>query len=360
MKQTRKHRYRGGGADDGQTLIFTVLLVGVLMAFAAVVVDSGVWFNTKRNLQGDADQAALAAAKELAGSGSVTTNATDVARDYVEKQNTTGGTLQDVTFSNVNRRVKVTANREQEGPFMGFFSMLSGSAKTAPTIRASATVEIAQMGAIPGMLPMAFMRNSYAIGVEAEVKFDGNATGNRGAVSPPNSPPSCHTSNGAADFRNLIRSSAFGGFDACGVEPGDTISTEPGNMAGPTRQGFDDRIGTNRDSFAQVFEYDAGSDRYSILLPTSPRVGIVPVIENTNGTTTWPNGTKDVRIVHYVLVYIGRRSSPPNYPAYTNNGREVWVTPVRTLMPDEFPKEYDLMDYSATNRDAPLVIRLVE
>jgi hypothetical protein len=135
------------------------------------------------------------------------------------------------------------------------------------------------------------------------------------------------------------------------------IDTEPGNMSGPTRQGFDDRIGNNSDTFNQVFGTDPDTGFQTIEKLDSPRLGIVPIVENSNGTNSWPNGKKQVRILGYMLVYIGKTDTAGN-PPYTNNGKSVWVTPVRPILPENFP-DGSFTDYNA-NIQAPVVYRLTE
>lgn len=334
--------------EAGQTLVFMTVFIAVIFAFMAVVIDGGNYLLVRRNLQGNADAAALAAARELTQSQA---QAQLVAEDYITTKNAGDGAVVDSIDFPSSDTMTVTVQRTEVGQFLKFFGM------NAPTIRATATVQVRMMGARAGMLPLAFMRDSYTIGQNAEIKSASAGTSNRGAVSPDNDPPSCNTSNGANDFRNLIKGSANGGIDACAHAPGDQINTEPGNMSGPTRQGFDDRIGSNTDSFDDVFTYDATTYSYIVSKPDSPRLGIVPVIENTNGTNNWPNGKKKIKILYYMVVYIGKTDDSPDYPAYTDNGKSVWVTPVRAVMPADWEAE-GLMDFDEDS-DAPTVISLV-
>jgi Flp pilus assembly protein TadG len=65
--------------DDGQAAVLCVLVLAVLLGVASLVVDGGNALLQKRNQQGVADAAALAAVRELPDS---TSNADSVARDY--------------------------------------------------------------------------------------------------------------------------------------------------------------------------------------------------------------------------------------------------------------------------------------
>jgi hypothetical protein len=68
----------GRASERGAVLVWFALLLPVLLAFAAFVVDVGQAFMLKRHLQASADAAALAAAQDLPNSGTADT----VAHDY--------------------------------------------------------------------------------------------------------------------------------------------------------------------------------------------------------------------------------------------------------------------------------------
>jgi hypothetical protein len=206
------------------------------------------------------------------------------------------------------------------------------------------------------MLPFAFMKDTYTLGENTEVKWDDPGNGNRGAIAP-NIMPNCGPANGASDFEKLILGESRGGYDACASSIMSTIDTETGNMTGPTSDGFDARIGTNGDTFGSVVHSDADSGFQTIELPDSPRLGIVPIIENTDGTNQWPNGSKDIRIIGYMMVYIGNRDMAGN-PAYTNGGKSVWMTPIRPILPEDW-KGAEYIDYNAS-MPSPIVYRLTE
>jgi hypothetical protein len=333
--------------EVGQTLVFVVLFMVVSICFLGVVIDGGMYFFERRDMQGTADAAALAAVRELPGS---TSQASSVANDYVSDKNSAAhGLVRSVAFSDANRTVQVTVHKSGTGSFSSILGISS------PDISASATARVQMMGPRRGMLPMAFMRDSFTVGTNYDIKFDSNATGNRGAIAP-DMGTDCSSANGADDFGDLIRGSKYGGVDACATPIAETLDTETGNMTGQTKKSFEDRLVDNTDSYEDVFKVDAASGFQTIEKPDSPRIGIVPVIENIDGGTTWPNGeSQPIRILAYMLVYIGDRTDPPNYPA-TTDGKTVWVTPVRPILPADFP-DGDFIDYDAS-LPAPVVYRL--
>ena len=205
-------------------------------------------------------------------------------------------------------------------------------------------------GGIAGSLPFAFMSDGYDPGSNEGIKVETNlGPGNRGTISLPME-PSCSMGSGANDLRDAIN------YGACPAPVGSTVETETGNTWGPIKQALDARIGDNTQSFDDVFLFDASLDRYVVRDVDSPRLGVVPVIENPDGTTTWPKGDKPVVIVGYLLVYIGRTDASP-YPPYTAN-KTVWVTPVRAVLPDELDAMFD--DTFDPDNDSPVTFRLVD
>lgn len=339
---TRQH------SQEGQTLVTVTLFFGILIALAGVLVDGGTWMVERRDMQGVADSAALAGVRELPRGEAM---ARFVAEDYIEGKNAADdASVQSISVD--GNRLTAVAHREVPGMFTGLFGI------ETPDISATATAEFSQVGALERMLPLALMRDSYTIGENTEIKTAANNTGNRGAIAPHGGTSTCEKSAGANDFEAFILTSEYGGTDACSVLPGETVMTETGNMAGKARSGFNRRIGSNSQSFDDVFEIDPQMpDHYYVKDVDSPRLGIVPIIENTDGTTNWPGGSKPVKIVGYVLVYIGHTGEPGN-PPYTNNGKEVWVTPLKTILPEDMNADYSQQFNNAL--DAPVSFRLVE
>ena len=338
-------------SDSGQVLVMSVFMITVMLLFMGVLIDGGNVLLQRRNLQGNADGASLAAAYELANN---TGSAYSVAQSYVGTNNPAdSATVDQINILNNNTKVTVQVSRQVPGTFLSLLNI------SAPTVRAQASAEVASLApsATTGMLPMAFMRGSYTMGQNDVVKFDGNEIGNRGLIAPDNNPPICAKSTGASDTQNLIESADYGGFDSCAYKINDTVPTETGNKAGQARTGFDTRVpSSNTDSFTDLFKYDENTGHWAVTDMNNPRVGIVPVIENIDGTTIWPSGSStNVRIVGYVLVYIGETSAA-GFPPYTDNGKDVWVTPVSALLPADFA---GVTSTSTGFADEPIAIHLV-
>lgn len=333
-------------SESGQTLVFSIVFLAVLMGFAGIVIDGGMFFVERRDMQGDADAAALAAVRELPASTGL---ASSVAVDYVENQNTDDANSGGVTITNNSTRIQVIAEREVEGAFMGFFGI------STPTISASATAEVKQTGALPQMLPFGLMRDDYTLTTPpTNTQIRDDNTSRRGLIYP-DVEPDCSRTNGGNDINQMIRTTIEGGLDACAMTLGSQVRTKPGWSLGSVRSGFNTRIDTNTQAITDVFELDPATGRYIIKDPTSPRLGVIPIIENLDGTTAW--GDKEARITGYTIVYIGDTSGGPPYPPYRDNGRQVYISPMATILPEDW--EVDFTTYDAAN-PAPVAYTLVD
>jgi putative Flp pilus-assembly TadE/G-like protein len=122
-------------SEGGQAIVLMTLSLVVILGMAALVLDVGNWFHTKRRLQGTADAAALAGAQELPDNPSA---AQTMAMSYA---NQNGG---DVAGANIvvsstvlpNDTISVRARKTDPG----FFSNIFGIASADIDARAKARV----------------------------------------------------------------------------------------------------------------------------------------------------------------------------------------------------------------------------
>ena len=92
----------------GQSLVLVVISLTVLLGMAALVLDLGLGWYAKRQLQASVDAAALAGAQELPSSA----NAVARAHEYILKNPTRGvDGLQDTTITKCLRRAPRAAPR---------------------------------------------------------------------------------------------------------------------------------------------------------------------------------------------------------------------------------------------------------
>jgi Flp pilus assembly protein TadG len=294
------------GDQRGQSLVVITLFMMSLLGMAAMAIDVGSWYQTKRSLQADADSAALAGVASLPAGWSYAQTA---AQTYYAKN---GLGSDSVTYANptVNSSgdsVRVTATRT----LPGFFAKLFGHSTVTITATSQATLySFSKVVSTGQLMPWGVMRTTWTPGQSYPIYTD-NSSANNGALDlKVKSGSTCNNTYGSNDYRNSIS----GGNIVCDVSVGDVIDTNPGNNAGPTRQGIDGRI-TSWDPINAIVSFGANG-QVTVLKPNSPQLIMVPIVENTNGSTTWPNGSGQVRVVgfaYFVLVS----------PGYTNNGKTV-------------------------------------
>ncbi len=124
------NRYRD---QRGQAFVLTVLFLAALLGMAALVIDVGHWYHSKRDLQAIADSAALAGAQALPESPG---RAAALAAQYAADN---GGPAPKVTFSTTylaNDTISVRLSRPEPGFFSKVFSIDSvdiGSKASART-----------------------------------------------------------------------------------------------------------------------------------------------------------------------------------------------------------------------------------
>ena len=110
--------------ERGQAIVLMTLSLVVIMGMAALVLDVGNWFHTKRRLQGTADAAALAGAQLLPNDSS---GAQSQALAYADKN---GGDVAgaNITVSSTvlpNDTISVRARRTDPGIFSGILGIAS-------------------------------------------------------------------------------------------------------------------------------------------------------------------------------------------------------------------------------------------
>jgi hypothetical protein len=90
----------------------------------------------------------------------------------------------------------------------------------------------------------------------------------------------------------------------------DVLPTKPGAMAGPT-DGLATRIGSDAHGFLDVVQPDPNGGFSKLLDPTNPRIVVMPiVVNNDDGSSKWPSGKNEVRVVAFALVYIVDWNTP--------------------------------------------------
>jgi len=110
--------------ERGQAIVLMTLSLVVIMGMAALVLDVGNWYHTKRRLQGTADAAALAGAQLLPNDPS---GAQSQALNYADKNggDVAGANITVISTVAPNDTISVRARRTDPGIFSGILGIAS-------------------------------------------------------------------------------------------------------------------------------------------------------------------------------------------------------------------------------------------
>ena len=250
-------------SQEGAIAVIVALSMVVLMASAALTLDLGMAYHKTSKLQNAMDSAVLAAAQELpAGSTSSAewTAACDAATQYAHANGVDAVTIAAITKYGKIMGIHASSETEVEYTFARAIGKESGD------ISRSAAAEKQPVSGMSGVVPLSAWSTLMTSGggittgeaITLKVGKDGQkeypGSGWFGALSLGGS--------GASNYKdNLIN-----GYDG-DVTYGSIITTENGNMSGPTISGFDERISGHELCTYASHESDC------------PRIVIVPIVD---------------------------------------------------------------------------------
>ena len=207
--------------EDGQALVFCVLLLAALLGIAAIVVDGGNALLQRRNQQSVADAAAMAAVRDLPAN---TVVADGVARDYATAKNSADASTVDQVV------VTSTGTSTCDGGFgavtlapasvcvivhttsKGAFSQLLGIDIMKENARAIA--QAAQVKGLGGWLPLGVRSGAYSYSPPAQVTVTpGDGSKNIGGMINTPAGPDCKF-YGGNQIGDVIKGAARGGAEA--------------------------------------------------------------------------------------------------------------------------------------------------
>jgi Flp pilus assembly protein TadG len=283
------------------------MMMGLLGA-AGLVIDLGGLYQAKRSVQAAADAAALAGASQLPAGWSYARTA--AAANYAKNGKAADSVaFQNVTDGSSDDSVLVTATRQSPTFFIKLFGFTSANITASARATVKSITSVLSTGQV---MPWGVMQNSWTLGSQYSIYTD-NSSPNNGALSldvHTQSNPNCTGTSGASDYRNTIAGSLV----ACQIKIGDVEAVKTGQNSGPTRQGIDARV-TTWEPVSAIVQFTANGQA-EILKPSSPQLVLLPVVLNTNGSTAWPQGGGNVRVVGFAYFVLEQ-------PGYTNNGKTV-------------------------------------
>ncbi len=324
----------------GQVLvIYTIALVALLGAVALCTDVAVLYFNWGQ-LQKAADAAAVAGAHYLPNQAGQGGEAYNTAFAYAAKNGVPSSQVVSVTFGANNTQITVKLQRSVNLIFARVLNFLN-----AP-VTVQATAEIQPAGGVGGILPIGLACTSTDVSTcgtctqdtslqyqttDGQMQSVWNCTLKYGQIAPGNWEPLALGANGANSYRNSLANGYPGTFQINSDIP---VSTEPGNMMGPTLQGLGIRLG--KSSYPTGGGSVGGTNQPPPLDSTGSltttgasdsRLVLVPMVNYTGA-----QGKTTVPIMSFALAWIGQvnRDGSLNiyflagaqdpYPVTPNNG----------------------------------------
>lgn len=271
------------GRRKGSVLVIAALSMTVLLSVGALAVDYGYAVLMRERLQRSVDAAALCGAMELAMGRTGT-----AASSAVDMGNTNLSATYSVSFPAGNR-----CHVDGEKSLRTFFAAVLG--RDSMTVRAHAEAIASPVSAVQGLRPFAIVPPvggfiygttytiKYGPGQESE-SFHGNF--NAVALDPDD--------KGARDYLENIKFGAEGWINIDGdiTTDDDWIDTEPGNMAGPTKEGVNYLV--DQDSHDWDYYQSNGG------IELSSRLITIPIIESMVDI----NGRELVHVIGFARVFL--------------------------------------------------------
>lgn len=283
------------GKRRGQGLLLMVATLPVVAGSLALVLDIGTIYFNQIEMQAANDSAVLAGGEYLP---SYPDQAVSTARSYANLNGLTNSEITSVQVTPDHKEVTLTATRSLPCFFCALLGegtahaqVSGGSSGATSGVKTTATSGIVPIRAVVGVVPIGVdYRTSLNFGSQVVLK--------QGQVGPGNWNPLALGGTGASNYSTNVQNGYTGL-----ITVGDMLSTEPGNVVGPTRTGFDYRInaGLNSDP-SGTFDNHALSDK---------RVMIIPLVDFSN-----INGSSEVPLKGFAMMWIVSCDGAGNVTCY--------------------------------------------
>lgn len=256
--------------EKGNGLLLFSLFFLVFVGISGLVVDAGILYKTKAELQKTANSAVLSGAQELTNSNS----AVSAVVQNILKADSEEGSLKEILIKpNGENKLKVTLEKNVPLYFMKLLKMNS------VTINASASAAISPLTNAPGAVPLGIDKSiplEYMKEYKLKVDAGDSTSGNFGVLALSGVGANLYEQDLMYGYKNSLK-------------VGDIIPTQTGNIAGKTQNGVNYRISS---SPYTVDDYTHRDD---------PRVILILVYEPYEVTT---NQLKSVRVCGFAYFYL--------------------------------------------------------
>jgi hypothetical protein len=283
-------------ASKGQALFIVILALPVIVGSLTIVMDVGNLYYNQTSMQVAVDSGVLSGALYLP---SYPSQAVSVAEDYAERNGIKPSEIVSCSVSSDDKTVLMATSRNLPCFFCAVLGEGTAHAQSAPAqetssgtgVKAGASALIVPIRAATGVVPLGVdYRTDLSFGNVVQLKQGQVGAGNWGALA--------LGGNGASNYRTNIESGYSGK-----ITVGDMIDTEPGNVVGPTSQGFQDRISMGQN------QYSTGTFQNHDL--NDPRVILIPVVDFSNA-----HGKSQVPVMGFAMMWISSIDSQGGITCY--------------------------------------------
>lgn len=253
----------------GSVTILVAVTVVALLGFAALGTDVGRLFLARQHVGAVADAAAISGAQYLPQDRD---GAVAAVQTYLQK-NGVDPTSVTIQMNDTEQTLTVTVVQKVTYTFARIFGVAGGH------VEAQAVARTAPVTGSRTVVPLGVVRQDWNLGDPVVLKA---SPGTGGTLSPGNYGALSLGGTGASNYEQNLEYGYTGW-----VRVGDYVTTETGNMAGPTDRALQYRIGL--DPFATYGSVTKGSSRIMIL----------PVLD-----TFQVNGRGEVKVVGLAAFFL--------------------------------------------------------
>jgi Flp pilus assembly protein TadG len=272
--QSTVRKWQLNGMHRGQSIILITIAIPALLGCLTLMVDFGDIYVTRVRLQTACDSAALAGANYLPNYQS---QAISTAQSYALTNGIVLSEINSLSVSPDGKSVAISTTRQVPCIFCLALGASVAHAATGETgtsgdngVSASATAVIVPVKSAIGIEPL-------GVDYRTSLDFGNPIVLHQGMVGAGNWDPLDLGGSGASVYRSNLDN----GYQTL-VTVGDLITTEPGNMNGPTQSGMNARITSGQS------KYPSGT--FSNHALDDPRVMTIPIVDfgNINGRSQTP------------------------------------------------------------------------
>ncbi len=287
-------------SECGATLVMTAILLVVLLGSVALCVDIGRLYLMRQHLVNACDAAALAGGLELPDQEEATTQAGLAATANGMPQYTVSFPADGMTEQGATK-IRVEGQQTVEHTFARILGFAARPVGAYAVVLKTGNISWVTGRVVPWGIPWygedgaPYQYNSgelYTLKVGSQTDLGSGLPAQTGGNFYPLALQRSlgDGSSGADVYRHDIE----WGFDGT-VEVGDTVSTEPGNMVGPSRQAV---LSDEESLFQRAEEEPWADDTWDDYDYGNPRIVIVPIIAPLG------NGRVEVEILGFASFYV--------------------------------------------------------